>query len=79
MTIRVKEKSEDVIMVRCGSKQEMQLVLNMFLGLKLQPRMDDKVIVKDISGQELRIREPELPKEDVKPIQDVIQPPEENQ
>jgi len=77
MSIRVKERNEKDIMIRCTTKQEKQFVLGIFVEMKSQPRMEDKISVKDIRGRELRFKkqpilEPQVSDETMKVMQEPI-------
>ncbi|MBE3093694.1 MAG: hypothetical protein IMZ52_01595 [Actinobacteria bacterium] len=71
--IKVKVRSEKDIMIRCNTKQEKQFVLGIFLEMKSQPRMEDKIIVKGIDGREMRLRKPVSPEPEVKPFVEGVQ------
>lgn len=74
MVIKVKERSEKDIMIRCNTKQEKQFVLGIFLEMKSQPRMEDKIIVKGIDGREIRLKKPVPPEPEVKPfVEGIVQ------
>jgi len=68
MVIKVKERSEKDIMIRCNTVQEKQFVLGIFLEIQSQPRMEDKILVKDFKGNTLRLpkRQIEMLKADEK-------------
>ena len=61
MTIKVRERSDKDLFIRCNTKQEKEFVMMMFLEMKQAPRMYDKVIVKDIKGRELKLPKKEVP------------------
>jgi hypothetical protein len=80
--IKVKERSEKDIMIRCTTKQEKQFVLGIFMEMKTQPRMDDKITVKDFRGYELKfkkqlISEPQQPQV-LDETMKIVQEPTEN-
>lgn len=68
--IKVKERSKTDIMIRCNSEEEKQFVLGLFLEMcENNPRMTERIVVKDIHGDKLR-----LPKKQPVPIPE--QPPQ---